>query len=109
MLEAEDRKHWTEKGAHNGESPLGRPDPGADPGLPPESGVPDGLLPAGDLCHLRGLLPGRGELPPDRADDHSQRLLHGRLPLHEIHCYAIKPPAGEKEDEKRSSEDPIDP
>ena len=29
--------------------------------------------------------------------------------LHEIHCYVMKPPAGEKEDEKRSSEDPIDP
>ena len=48
--------------------------------LPPEAGVPDGLLPAGDLCHQRGLLPGHAGLLPDRADDHSQRLLHGRLP-----------------------------
>ena len=45
----------------------------------------------------------------ERTDDHSQRLLHGRLPLHEIHCYAMKPPAGEKEDEKRSSENPTGP
>ena len=33
----------------------------------------------------------------------------GGFLLHEIHCYVMKPPAGEKEDEKRSSEDPIDP
>ena len=56
--------------------------------------MPDGLLPAGDLCHQRGLLPGRAGL--ERTIILSVCCMGGFL-LHELHCYYGKPPAGREE------------